>query len=292
MDIDRFSLHDGPGIRAAIFLKGCPLTCMWCHSPESQKNFPETIYTKDSGDIVNSMRNSPDRAVAKSTNARFFAGFAATGGTDFELNHYTTKTCGEWKNAEDIFAIIKQDKPFYENSGGGITLTGGEILMQPNFSKELLSLCVEEKIHTAIETCGYGNKHELLEIARLCDLIYYDIKLLDDDLHKKYTGVSNKLILDNIIALRPFYQKVVIRTPCIPGINDSFEQIAGIAEMARDNGITAMEALPYNPAASGKYEWVKREYQLKGLEPRPKEYYKKLDEILWKTLQYNSDTVQ
>ena len=240
MDIDRFSVHDGPGIRGTVFLKGCPLSCKWCHSPESQKNFPELIY---------------------------------------QNNQYVM--CGEWRSAKDILEIFIKDKPFYDNSGGGVTITGGEILAQANFAKHFLMLCVRSGIHTAIETCGFGSKDALIEIAKWSDLIFYDIKLMDNRLHEKYTGVPNDLILANLAALcTNNADKLIIRIPCIPDINDSPEQIMEIAHLAKQYGVRHVEALPYNPSAGAKYEWLKRKYELEGLKPRSQSYYDELNGLI------------
>jgi len=160
-----------------------------------------------------------------------------------------------------------QDKPFYINSGGGVTVTGGEPLSQSEFTLGFLTLCKQAGIHTAIETCGFGGRGALLKIAAYCDLIYYDIKIIDDGLHKKYTGASNAVILDNLAALcENNAGKITVRTPCIPGITDSPEQIAEIKELAKKHGIKNTELMPYNINAGAKYEWVGRAYELAGIE--------------------------
>ena len=264
-DIDRFSTHDGPGIRAAVFLKGCPLSCKWCHSPESQKQTPELIYQK--------MRCVQCRKCVEAC-----AGQAISG--DIIINRgictscflcvkscvtHALRICGNWHTAGDILEILVQDKPFYINSGGGVTVTGGEILMQADFTLEFLKLCKQSDIHTAIETCGFGSRNALLEIAEFCDLIYYDIKFIDDDLHIKYTGSSNAVILSNLAALCEIpgnAGKIVIRTPRIPGINDGPEQAAGIERLAKSHGVKTVEQMPYNTSAGAKYEWLGRSYNL------------------------------
>ena len=260
-DIDRFSLHEGPGVRAAVFLKGCPLNCVWCHSPESQKNTPEIIY--QSSLCVNCGKcldfTLVDACAVKALSI-----------------------CGEWRDAREVLETILPDKPFYENSGGGVTVTGGEPLVQAEFTKHLLELSVKSGIHTALETCGHGSRDMLLEIAGWCDLIFYDVKIVDHMLHRQYTGVGNELILSNLSALCdvPGYaDKVIIRVPCVPGLNDSPEQIAEIAQLARRHGIRRIELLPYNPSAGAKYEWLQRAYELKDVEPRPQDYYDELTKI-------------
>jgi pyruvate formate lyase activating enzyme len=307
-DIDRFSTHDGPGIRAAVFLKGCPLKCKWCHSPESQRNKPELIYqqARCTG-CGNCVTACPENAVTltlegaegqskqfqtePNTGVPLFTGGVTIDGMRCKscfacasvcANH-ALRVCGYRQTANEVFEILKQDKPFYINSGGGVTVTGGEPLMQPEFTYELLTLCRQNEIHTAIETCGHGYRTALLEIAELCDLIFYDIKILDESEHRKHTGVSNALILDNFEALcktQGCAEKITVRVPCIPYINDSTEQISEIAGFVRSHGVKRVELMPYNPSAGAKYEWLGRRYGLSALEPRSAEYYDMLNETV------------
>ena len=255
-DIDRFATHDGPGIRAAVFLKGCPLSCKWCHSPESQKNEPEVIFQES--------------RCAKCEKC---------GGADLCVTQ-ALRMCGRWYGADEIWEIVVRDKPFYINSGGGITISGGEPLMQADFTHEVLSLCRQDGIHTAMETSGFGNQAALLKIAEVCDLIYYDIKAVDDGLHQMYTGLGNAVVWDNLSALCVNNaEKIVVRVPCIPQVNDSKEQIAEIAHRIRLLGIRTMELMPYNPYAGAKYEWLGRDYELAHMEARKPAYYENLAEM-------------
>jgi len=266
LDIDKFATHDGPGIRSAVFLKGCPLACKWCHSPESQKNEPEVIFRA----------NRCARCV-KCT------------GTAELCPTQALHICGRWYTTREIAEIVIKNKPFYANSGGGVTVTGGEPLMQWEFTRQVLALCKHDGIHTALETSGFGSKAALLNIAEVCDLIYFDIKfpasVAGGELHKKYTGAGNKLIWENLAACVQVVPKldrlkIVVRVPCIPGINDSPEQIAEITRDVKRLGVQWVELMPYNAFAAAKYEWLGREYELADVEPREQAYYNMLSEVV------------
>ena len=268
-DIDRFSSHDGPGIRAAVFLKGCPLSCKWCHSPESQKEIPELIYQNSRCiQCRKCIGLCSEKAISRGENAIIIN--RAVCNSCFvcvkSCATHALRICGDWRSADDILEMLLPDKPFYINSGGGVTVTGGEPLMQAEFTLDFLKLCRSAAIHTAIETCGFGSRSSLLEIAELCDLIYYDIKLLDGERHKQYTGVGNSLVLSNLAALsQDNASKIIIRIPCIPGVTDNPEQLAQIKQLANNFGIQHIETLPYNISAGAKYEWLNRPYELENL---------------------------
>ena len=241
-NIQRFCVNDGPGIRTTVFLKGCPLSCVWCHNPESQRFEPEILFYKDKCTGCGRCKcvTAADR--------------------DFVCFNGAKEICGKTVSANEVTAEVLKDKPFYKNSGGGVTLSGGEPLAQYDFSLELLKKAKENGIHTAIETCGYAEKSKILEIAKYVDLFLFDCKETDPELHKKYTGVDNKIILDNLKALSNAGSKIILRCPIIPGFNDRAEHFKGISETAEKFiGIEHIEIEPFHPLGESKYSALGRE---------------------------------
>jgi len=262
-DIQRFSLHDGPGIRTTVFMKGCPLKCVWCHNPESQSSLPEIAEFKDKcigcGRCV---EVCPEKAITE---------------TRWSINREICTRCGKCAEVcpsgarkiigkkmtiEDVLEEVKKDKVFYKNSGGGITLSGGEPLMQTLFSQELLRRCKKDNIHTAIETSGYASWFNFNKVLPFIDLIFYDIKHIDPLKHKEYTGKSNILILENLKKIvKKDNVNIVIRIPLIPGYNDAEEHIISVAKFLRGlKYIKKIELLPYHRLGEAKYNRIGREY--------------------------------
>lgn len=296
LDIDRFTTHDGPGIRTTVFLKGCLLRCLWCHSPDSQNSDPELLYQRARcRECFQCIQACPEQAISK--NDTIISG--EKGG--IKIDRYLCNQCfecvdgcfpkalrmaGRLQTTEEVMEIIRQDIPFYRNSNGGVTISGGEPLLQADFVLRLIKLCRQEGIHIALETSGYGQYYKLKAIADETDLIFYDIKLMDSQLHQKYTGVSNRLILGNLEALcanSKIVKKIIVRIPCIPEINDAPEQIRKTANLALRLGIPQMELMPYNQMASSKYEWIDRPYYLTQLKTRSKDYYQNLNRLVAET---------
>ncbi len=224
-DIKKFAIHDGPGIRTTVFLKGCPLDCWWCHNPEGREGQPENF-------CVRTRRGG-------------------SGGNWAEKE----ELFGREVSVAEIMTEIIKDIVFYDQSGGGVTFSGGEPLMQPEFLKAALIECQESGIRTAVDTSGYGPADIFDEIYDLVDLFLYDLKNMDDHQHIKYTGVSNEQILDNLKMLAVRGNKINLRLPMIPGITDTHENLEAILEFIEPlPGIRDVSLLPYNRLAEDKLE--------------------------------------
>lgn len=227
-NIQRLSVHDGPGIRTTVFLKGCPLNCMWCHNPESKQKKPQV---NTAGETV---------------------GYSAT--------------------VDDIMHEVIRDLSFYKQSGGGMTLSGGEPLYQADFTLALLQAAKAQGIHTCVETSGYASYSTLRRILPYTDLFLYDWKETNEDRHTKYTGVSNATICKNLIALDASGAASILRCPIIPGYNDNTEHYMGIAALANSlHNIKAVNILPYHTMGSHKAETLGQVYQLSAVPPLSQE---------------------
>lgn len=253
-DIQRFSIHDGPGIRTAVFFKGCPLRCAWCHNPESQRPGPELLFFAHKcvgcGKCAEICDNThtPD-----CTGCGKCAAVCAHGAR--EISGYDI-------TADVVLEKVLRDRAFYETSGGGVTLTGGEPLAQPDFAEELLRKCRENGLHTAMETCGFAPWETLARLLPYLDLVYFDIKGIDPALHKRNTGVDNGLILANAARLKESGKEVVFRMPYIPGYNDG--ELDAVRNFA---GAFPLQLMPYHAIGEGKYTALGREYPAAGTQP-------------------------
>lgn len=256
-DLDTFALHDGPGIRLAVYLKGCQLACKWCHSPESIRPEPELIFLRHRCRLCGACAQLCPQSVhsiADGKHALARDKCLACGRCVEACAAGALAIKGYRVSATEIVERAARMKPFFDHSGGGVTLTGGEVTRQVEFAEAVLKGCRERGIHTAIETNGASPWERLQRLLPHSDLILYDLKLIDDAQHRRWTGASNRLVLENAARLKG--RNVQVRVPLIPGITDTDDNLRGIFAFMRSAGLSSVGLLPFNPSTAAKYEWL------------------------------------
>ncbi len=282
-DIKHFAIHDGPGIRTTVFVKGCPLMCMWCHNPESLKATPQILFT-------------PTRCIGCGYCMKVCSeGAHILVNGKHEVDWSKCKSCGECAkecfsgalelvgkevSVDEALETVLKGTVFYENSNGGLTISGGEPLTQPEFTKELFKKAKKKGIHTALDTSGYAAWSIIESILEYVDLVLYDIKQMNSGKHKEYTGVPNELILENLKKVDALGKPIWVRIPLIPSLNDDEENFRQIGEyLSEIKHLERVDILRYHKLAESKYEHTGQSYRLKGLDTPEKnevEYLKKI----------------
>ncbi len=291
-NIQRYSIHDGPGIRTTVFLKGCPMECFWCQNPESQAIKPEILFNKSSCTLCGYCANvCPTGANSFSEKSVIIDRAKCAGcGICVEVCPVNARVIsGKEMTVEEVMDLVLKDKAFYDNSNGGITLSGGDPIMQKEFALQLLRRSKEIGLNTAIETCGYATWPILKSIIEYTDFIFYDIKCLDSSKHLKATGKDNILILENAKKLAK--EKAIlgkektmkIRVPMIPGFNDSIEDVQAVLRFVKEElgpTVSDLEILRYNNLGEAKYDRLDRGKERPGMEPQSNEYMEIIKTII------------
>lgn len=281
LQLQRMSVHDGPGIRTTVFLKGCPLRCGWCHNPESQKTMPELAY--HAGKCVGCglcTRHCPARAL------RLQDGKIVRDPGQCNLCMKCSEICpsfawetyGKVMTADEVCAAVEKDIAYYESTGGGVTFSGGEPLMQADFVYALEKRLHEKNVRTAVETSCFGEREKLKRLTEETDLFMVDIKTMEEDLHRAWTGVPLLPILRNIALLAERDARALIRIPVVPGVSDSAENIGKTAEfLLRETKFRQVELLRMHKLAQGKYQSLGRQYPAEKLDVPTEETMQRLE---------------
>lgn len=271
-NIQKYNLYDGPGIRTLVFFKGCPLRCLWCSNPEGQHRAYQILFKKDRcvncGACVAACPAGV-HAMADSLHViRREVECVGCRACEKACPQSAISVTGEYRTISEIMDVIEEDRPFYQSSGGGVTLGGGEVLMQPEAAVNLLTTCKERGINTAIETCGYARAEVVRRAAEVTDLFLFDVKHMNSDRHYQLTGVRNELILENLRWLMENRCNVKVRVPLLRGVNDGESDIEAmvrfLAPYKDHRNCKGIDLLPYHKMGVNKYAQLGREYPMQG----------------------------
>ncbi len=256
-NVQHFCVDDGPGIRTTVFLKGCPLQCVWCHNPESHKKAKEIMFHSDRccacGKCVSLCENKAHQITADGLHLYDHSRCSLCENCVRRCPTHALETIGQTQTVEEVLSEILSDSIFYRTSGGGVTISGGEPTAQPEFTEALLAACKREGLHTCIETCGWCTADTITRLIPYVDLFLMDWKISDDVRHRLYTGVSNQPILRNLSLLHELGAEVVLRCPLIPDINIEASHFDGVAKLANQYAnIQQIDLEPYHPMGLGK----------------------------------------
>lgn len=269
-NIQKFSIHDGSGMRTLLFMKGCPLSCLWCSNPESQSCKIEVMDVKKNCIKCQKCYDiCPKGAIAKEDFRIDRSLCDGCGACTQKCYAGAKKSVGQWYSIPEIMEKIEKDQLIYRNSEGGVTVGGGEPILQADFVSELLKACHSVNIHTAVETCGCGSWDNAKKVFDHADAIFFDLKHMDSSQHKTLTGAENRSILQNAESLAKMDKTIVFRLPLIPSFNDSKKNLeetgAFVASLSRSQSSVKIEILPYHNLGQDKYRWLSKGYSLESL---------------------------
>ncbi|MEL7639248.1 MAG: glycyl-radical enzyme activating protein [Solidesulfovibrio sp.] len=277
-DFQRFSIHDGPGIRTIVFLKGCPLRCQWCQNPESMQARPEILYIRNNCIGCNQcLEACPTHCIEAVSGRGIVIDKAACllplcGACQAVCYANAINICGRYLGVDEVLEEVELDREFYERSGGGVTFSGGEPFAQPRFLLALAAGAKARGLHTAIETCGQADWEVMEPVLAHLDTVLYDLKHMDPEIHRRLTGVDNRRILDNLRRIDRLGLPIRVRLPLVPGRNDSPENLrATAAFVAELTHVEALDVLPYHRMGEPKWGQLDKDYPLHGLAPYTKD---------------------